>query len=248
MQNKKQKLMDIMGFSDKKATIYLALLESGEASATYLSRKCGLKRTTIYNILPELQDEGLIKTTKRGGRIFYYVEDTRDLERIIETKAKSLHDLLPELQKVQNVLSLRPKIILYEGEGGMKQLYQEIIDSVPAGGKILTYIGLQDFENYISKEVVSEYVSQRISKKIVNRVLAFKNPESEKWLRTAPSELREMKILKEETEPFSSDMKIFNNKVAFLSYKENFFSVVIESREIATLLRSAFEVIWRKTE
>lgn len=248
MQNKKQKLMDIMGFSDKKARVYLALLGSGEAQVTYLARKCGLKRTTIYNILPELQEEGLIKTTKQNGRTLYYVDDTRDLERVIETKSKGLQELLPELKKVQNVLSVRPKIVLYEGEGGMKQLYQEIIDTVSPGDKILTYIGLENFDNFISTEVLHDYVSQRIAKRVVNRVIASPDEKSAELLKSSAEELREMKIIKDVKEVFSSDMKIFGNKVAFLSYKENFFSVVIESKEISTLLRSAFEVIWQNTK
>ncbi len=248
MQNKKQKLMDIMGFSDKKARIYLALLESGEAQVTYLARKCGLKRTTIYNILPELQEEGLIKTTKHRGRTTYYVDDTRDLERVIETKSRGLQELLPELKKVQNVLSIRPKIVLYESEGGMKQLYQEILDTVSPGDKILTYIGLENFDNFISSEVLNDYVSQRIAKKVVNRVIALPNEKSEELLRSSEAELREMRIAKDSKELFSSDMKIFGNKVAFLSYKENFFSVVLESKEISTMLRSAFNIMWNSLE
>lgn len=244
MQNKKQKLMDIMGFSDKKARVYLALLESGEAQVTYLARKCGLKRTTIYNILPELRDEGLIKITKQNGRTLYYVDDTRDLERVISLKSKGLQELLPELKKVQSVLSIRPKVVLYEGEGGMKQLYQEIIDSVSPGDKILTYIGLEGFDSFISAEVLQEYINQRIAKRIVNRVITVPNEKSEELLKSSTKELREMKIIKESKEVFSSDMKIFGNKVAFLSYKENFFSVVLESKEISTMLRSLFNSIW----
>jgi len=248
MKNKKQKLMDIMGFSDKKAIVYLTLLESGEAQVTYLARKCGLKRTTVYNILPELKDEGLIKTTKQSGRTLYYVDDTRDLERIIEMKSKSLQELLPELKRVQNILSVKPKIVLYEGEGGMKQLYQEIIDSVSPGDKIFTYIGLENFDNLISAEVSGDYINQRIAKKVVNRVIASPSEKSEQIFGSSQEELREMKIAKGVTEVFSSDMKIFGNKVAFLSYKENFFSVVLESREISIMLRSAFNIMWNSLE
>ncbi len=244
MQNKKQKLMDVMGFSDKKARVYLALLESGEAQVTYLARKCGLKRTTIYNILPELKDEGLIKTTKQNGRTLYYVEDTRDLERVIETKSKNLKELLPELKKVQNILSIRPKILLYEGEGGMRQLYQEVIDSVSPGEKILTYIGLENFDDFISAEVLSDYINQRISKKIVNRVITNDDKKSEKFLDSSLKELREIKIIKGSKDVFSSDMKIFGNKIALISYKENFFAVIIESKEISLMLKNMFGMVW----
>ena len=64
------------------------------------------------------------------------------------------------------------------------------------------------------------------------------------WSDSAKNELREVKILKSQAEMFRGDVKIFANKVAFLSYSEDFFGVIIESKEIHAMLKSFFEMAW----
>ena len=244
MQEKIHKLMEIMGFTDKKARLYLALLEAGEVTVTELAKKSKLKRTTVYNIMPELQQDGLVKTTRRLKKKFYYIDDVRSLERVAEEKMSSIRNLLPELKVYHNILSIKPKITLYEGEGGMKQLYQDILNTTNSGDEILTYIGLKNFDELIPEEVLKEYVSQRIKKKIVNKVIATHGLIAEQWKVNDRKELRETRINNSDKDLLSGDMKIFGHKTAFLSYKENFFGVVIESVEISKLNKSLFNVAW----
>ncbi len=244
MQTKHGQLRELMGFSEKKAQIYLTLLELGEVGVTDLAKQCGLKRTTVYNILPELQQEGLVRVTKRNGKRYFYVNDTRDLERIMEEKMSGVKKLIPELKKFHNLISRTPKITLYEGVGGMKQLYQDIIDDVSPGSEISTYIGLDNFEKYIPKEITQKYIQKRIDKKVRNRIITLSGKNAANWSQTAIKESREMKFI-DAKDPFSADIKIFSNKIALLSYKENFFGVVIESLEINAFLTLFFEQLWK---
>ncbi len=57
----RRRLIEDMGFSDKKAETYLCLLKMGEVTASQIAKNAGIKRTTVYNILPELLHDGLIK-------------------------------------------------------------------------------------------------------------------------------------------------------------------------------------------
>jgi len=43
---------------------------------------------------------------------------------------------------------------------------------------------------------------------------------------------------------FDADTEIYANKVALISYRENFLGVIIESKEISQMQRSAFELMW----
>ncbi len=244
MENKKQKLIDTLGFSDKKARVYLALLEAGETTVGEIAKRSGLKRTTVYNIIPELKQEGFIKSTIYHKKHYFYVENIKNLERIAEEKVKMLKELVPLLKLDHNVLSNRPKITLYEGVTGMNQLYQNIIDEVIPGETIFTYIGSKDFDTFISPEVLKKYVDQRLKKKIINHVIAGPDLSMKNREKESKSQQREMKFTKNGLTLFSGDMKIFGNKVAFLSYKENFFGVTMESTEISSLLRNLFQIAW----
>ena len=61
-------------------------------------------------------------------------------------------------------------------------------------------------------------------------------------------ELREVKIFPktEDLEFPSVDFKIYGNKIAIISYRENFLGVVIESRDISKMCKIIFQTIWDK--
>lgn len=46
---------------------------------------------------------------------------------------------------------------------------------------------------------------------------------------------------------FAGDIEIYKNKVAIISYKENFMGLIIKSKEIANMLRAVFELTWNAT-
>ncbi|MBI2410926.1 MAG: hypothetical protein HYV32_03505 [Candidatus Kerfeldbacteria bacterium] len=244
MRVQKQHLIENMGFSDKEALIYLTLLEAGEITATDLAKRCNLKRTTLYNILPEMQRNGFISVTKQKGRKYYFVDDVRNLEQAIEEKIEAVRQMIPELAKYQNFLRSKPNILLYEGAIGMKKFYHDIIASVSPGDTILTYIGVQNFYEYIPKEILDKYVKERIRKKVVNKIITHDDQTAGEWASSAKNELREIKIIKNQHALYSGDVKIFAHKVAFLSYQEDFFGVIIESKGIHEMLKSLFYVAW----
>ena len=64
-----------LGFSEKKAKVFLALLQLGETNVLAIAQKAKLKRTTVYNILPELINEGLVASASTKGRKRYFVTD-----------------------------------------------------------------------------------------------------------------------------------------------------------------------------
>ncbi len=238
-------LQNLAGFSEKKAKTYLALLELGESTVADIAQKAELKRTTVYNLLPELRAEGLVSTTKKDGKRRFFVEDPRYIQNHLREKAEMVTTLLPGLQSLHSSGVYKPKISVYEGSGGLRDIYREVVSATPSGGTILSYIGTADFERVLPQEVLDYYVSERISKKIRNRVITLDSQMARTWQKTALNELREIKIIQAPTQSFSGDMKIFGDKVAFISYKENFMGVVIESKEISLLNKSWFEELWK---
>src|SRR4051812_48391125 len=86
-----------LGFSEKKATVFLALLQLGETNVIEIARNAKLKRTTVYNILPELVEEGLIAVTSIGKHKRYFVTDPRIILKLLESKIENTKLLLPSL-------------------------------------------------------------------------------------------------------------------------------------------------------
>lgn len=232
------------GLTDKEAQIYLALLNLGEASVIDVAKFAGLKRTTVYNILPDLMMRGLISAAGRAHKRKFFVEDVRHLKMQAEDREKKINRLLPELQAMHNILPSKARITYYEGEGGMRALYRDTLDSQKPGDTMYAFTGMINMWSVMPKDFVDDYIKERVNKKIRIKVIAPKSLEADEWVKTAAATLREIKLINNSTQVFSSDMEIYDNKVALISYKENFVGVIIESKEICQMMRAAFQVMW----
>ena len=54
LQKHEAELIQTLGLSEHEAAVYLAALELGEANIQEISRKSGVKRTSIYNFIDTL--------------------------------------------------------------------------------------------------------------------------------------------------------------------------------------------------
>ncbi len=242
--NDTERTLENIGFSKKKAKIYLAILELGEASVIEIGKKSGLKRTTVYNIIPELITEGLVKKSIKNKKRFFFIEDPALLKTNIEEKMNAIKKSLPELKAMQTLIPYKPKITFYEGLGGAKDLYRDTLNSLLPGGTILSFTGLTDFYELIPKDFSRWYIEERIKRKIRIKVITPKSKTADEWQKNAAKELREIKIINNPDFKFDGDTEIYGNKVALISYKENFMGVIIESKEISQMQRTAFELLW----
>jgi HTH-type transcriptional regulator, sugar sensing transcriptional regulator len=239
-----EKSLEKLGFHEKKAAIYIALLELGEGSVIELAKKTGLKRTTVYNILPEMVQEGLVRTAVKQKHRFFFIENPNNLKQDYQDKIHLIDKILPELRAIHNVIPYKPRITFYEGVGGMKELYQDTLDSLKPGDTILSYTGFRDYYKFMPREYMDWYVEERVRRKIRIRMIVPESETTREIWPQAQSTLREIKIVPQASWQFSADTEIYANKVALISHTENFMGVILESKEINQMQRMAFEIMW----
>ncbi len=233
-----------LGFSDKKTKIYLALLELGEATVINIAKKSGLKRPTVNNYIPELLEEGVIHTTTRRGRRYFFIKDPRSLRDRLEDKIRGLNSILPHLSSVHSISSIQPKITLYEGIGGLKEIYTDVMQSTKSGETVLSILGLEDYYSFVPKDIDDYYMNWKMKKKIRSRVIATESPIVRDFEKNAHRELREIKIVEDSVFSFKANAIMYANKVAFISFTENLMGAVFEGREISKMQRASFELMW----
>ena len=72
-----------LGLSTKEARLYDILLERGSAQAAVLEQESGLKKNT-YNLLKNLEKNGLVSLIKKDSRKYYQATDPQQLELLIK--------------------------------------------------------------------------------------------------------------------------------------------------------------------
>lgn len=244
MEQITKKIIETVGLSEKEAKIYTALLSLGEASVIEIAKKAGLKRTTVYNLLPGMIENGFVQTVLKKKKRFYFIEDVRDLESKLRSREDQLSKILPELQAIHNIFPFKPKITYYEGFDGLKAIFLDTVKSSKPGDEILEIIGTKDVYKFFTPEFAQEYWNLRLKNKLNLKMIAPRGPESIDAYKRGREHLRQTKFLEEPKTQFQSSMDIYGNKVAIVSYTENFMGVIIESKQISDMQRAAFEALW----
>lgn len=231
-----------LGFTEKEEKIYLALLALGSGTVIDVAKESGIKRTTVYNLLPLLVEKGFVQTAVSKGKRTYFVEDVRSLERPVQEHLNRIHEIIPELEALHNILPTKPKIRFYEGEGGVMDFFQDTIDSVPAGSVIYEMIGPRAFYEKLPKRFAEEYVPNRMKKKIAIKIIATLSGMAEEMKRRSQAELREIRFV--DSLDFEAGLLIYGKKVGLISLKGSFMGVTIESVPIHVMMKTAFEMMW----
>ena len=239
MANLEQTLKEL-GLSENEAKVYLANLELGATTVQEVARKSGVKRTTIYTLLDALKQRGLLAEYRKGVKTYLVAEDPQRLERVLQEREDKLKAALPELRSLYNLSPSKPKVRFYEGREGIKQVYQDTLDE---GKEIRCFVGWQSMVKAMP-DYWSSYIAERVKRGIWVRALADRSEESKHYQAQGEKELRELRFLPEGARPFNTEVNIYGNKVAMLTFGKEVIGVIIESEDIANTWRMVFEVIW----
>jgi HTH-type transcriptional regulator, sugar sensing transcriptional regulator len=229
---------DLVG---RKADVYLAVLELGSGTVIEIAKKSEVKRTTVYDILLDLEKNGLIyQTTKESKRLFV-AEDPEKLKKKLEEKERMLDEMLPQLRSFYNIKGIKPKIRFYEGKEGLRQVYA---DTLNYNGEILAFAS-DDVVKVLGMDWANDYLAKRVKKEICVRIILPKtdmiekdfNPLDQKHLRTS-------KLVSAKKYPFSIEINIYGHqKVALMSSREE-MGIIIEGAELFNTLKLVFELLW----
>ncbi len=242
----KRHLLLQFGLSKEESAIYIAALELGESLPSHLAEKAEVKRPMLYKILPGLFSKGLLSQTIKGKRRYIIAEEPQVLIDKKQSELAMLEETVPELRLLLRTAKIKPHIVFYDGIEGLKKVY---VDNLREGKPILEFIGLDNIHPEIDEYAKNYYIPTRMNKKIPLKVIISGKTTTERInLKTASYALREVKIISEKEFPIPLDMYIYGDNVSFLMYRSDSepMGVIIRSKEIATTMRSIFEIIWQK--
>lgn len=238
-----KEILEQIGIDGKKADVYLACLEMGGATAYLIAKKVGLKRPTVYDIINQLMRDGLAHKSIRGNIKYFSPADPEILLKKLKSKEENINKIMPVLQNLYNSPKVKPFIRYFEGEEGIKEMYEDSLKSLRKGDEILAYVG-EDVLNYLPAHA-DAYVRRRVEKGIRLRGIYKKNENIGKYMQKNKEQLREARILDEKDFPLKNETNIYANKVAIASYGTEMFGMIIESAEIARSQKAIFELAWK---
>jgi len=241
-----QKQLIELGFNQKEAKVYLALLELGPSTATEIARQAKINRTTSYDILDSLAGNGLVNLIGETKIQKFTAESPEKVIKFLEKKIAKTKEqlnlaqsLLPQLLSIYSTKE-KPKVKFYEGTEGMKEAFE---DTLTADQEILAYAVGEDMFRALTEKYFRDYFKRRVVKNIKVRLIAPDTPESLAVAVNDVAELRTSLFVPKDKYYFSIEMNIYNNKIMIASWREK-FALIIESEEITGAQRKIFELAW----
>lgn len=240
-----------LGFSEKEALVYLASLELGPSPVQKISQKSGVNRATTYVMIESLMQHGLMSSFQKGKKMQYTAEKPERLHRIVhkerdvvKEKEETIKRILPDLEAVLSAAGERPKVSYYEGEEGLEAMRETIFSS--SAKEMEDVVSLDDVWHLLPEEHWKKHNKRLEQKKVKGRVIYttesnYTPPENLKGLWT-------YKQLPKKEFPMHGELTVYGNKVAMIALKGKLIGVIIESKEMAMMVRTMFELAWKQSD
>jgi sugar-specific transcriptional regulator TrmB len=236
-----KQILEQFGLTGRKADVYLAALELGGASVIDVARKANIKRTTAYDILLDLQKDGLVSQTMEGKKRKFIGEDPEKIQTELKRKEAAFSEILPILKSIYNVKGEKPKIRFYEGIDGLKECY---LDTLKYSGEILA-LGSEHAAKVLSLDWLHSNVRDRVKKRIyLKAIVADSQLVQKEFLSHDQDQMRSSKIIDPKKYPFTIEINIYGHQKVFLMSPNEQIGIIIEGEEIHRTMKSMFELIW----
>ncbi len=245
-----QTLLKNFGLNDKEIAVYVTLIELGPSPVREIALKSKVNRGTTYDILKSLMDQGLVTYFNKESHQYFAAESPEKLISALEQRKLAIDEVktqitdnLPSLQSVFSRGGGKPKMKLYEGVKGVRQIFEDVLLSVAASEnkQYWIYSSATSKERKLVYAAMPDFNKKRLAKKIKVQTISLGQGgelvglDERKWLETSKENLK------------ATHQIIYAGKVAHLSLDdmENPMGAVIENEAIFETQKAVFDFMWK---
>ena len=237
-----------VGLTPIEADVYI-LMTSGICSAKNIIKQTKIKRATVYYVLANLEQRGLISKKNNHLDHEYIVESFDVLQGLAEAKKIEAENLVQNIQstittfaKNANTKDETPTVAFYEGVETMQNI---IFSTAYCKSKNLkTIIPASSFFWSIDDKFIQEWVDRRIKNGVKTKSMWEKRVPDDVY-QNQYRNISDVRMLPEHIRnTFSTSIFIYDNKVMYISSLENAYCIVVTSEEHCNMMNALFEGLW----
>lgn len=238
-----QDILQTLWLSENEVKVYLANLELWVTQIANISRISWIKRTTLYWIVEKMEEKNYIKKHVKNNIAYFEATNPDDLFSQLENKVKNLKAKLPELRAIDNKFSSKPKIYLFEWAENAWELYKMEAKDKPDNVRVFSSNADRKSWELNKLRKIRNEIYKKMWWKRANLNLIM-NREPNHWEKVWDK--FNWKYISKEKLNLDISIKIYWNKVQFISMKQDITWVVIENEDIAKTMKSIFDYIYKE--
>lgn len=247
-----ENVLQNIGLNEKEIEVYLTNLELGSQPASVIARRVKIPRNTTRFILDKLVEKGVIEKTKRANTQLYSPETPKNLINLLESqrvdlnadiddKIGKLNSVMAELESRYRPESTKPKVTFYEGDDGLKKVYEDTLKS----SEDLRSFASFDAMHGVLPDYFKTYYHRRVKNKLHIRSVHPDTPLARERSKHDKKEMRDSRLVPAKEYSFTPEIQLYDNKISITSLKEK-LGIIIESQEIYQAMSVIFELAWKE--
>ena len=126
-----------IGLTRQEADVYLSLYKLWSQPASSISNSLWIERTKVYRKLIKMTKMWIVRKTQKHWVTHFFIEDVRDLKKIIWRKTEDTNYLNMNQDRVLSLIEKSkigevnvPKITLYEAGEGVNNIFEDIMANI----------------------------------------------------------------------------------------------------------------------
>jgi sugar-specific transcriptional regulator TrmB len=231
-----------LGFDQAEIDLYVLLVRLGVSSLDTLTEQSKKRKLTVVAAIDALMRRGLVGASDDQSRQVFFAEHPRKLQAYMEntivalqTESKGLEREIIELAGEMDFH--QPKMRFYEGKEGLKNILEERLHL--DAKQVFCFSPMQKVQRQFFPEESKQYQDTR-KKRGIKYETIFSIPDGHPKKSSNPES--ERLYVAEKDYPFESDIAMYENLVSMVVLEPKSAGFVLESKEIATTLRSIFKL------
>ena len=232
----KQESLIEAGLTKNESKVYLALLKIGSASASEITRKSGVHRVNVYDVVERLMEKGLISMVTRSNKNYYTASNPEELLKMIENKKEMIKQAIPELLADYKNAPEKQDVHYFKGPDGVITAYYMMLGE----HKPICVIGSSGKTRTFLKHRHAQWDKERFALKIPVRMLCYESVRGNNiggkgdWkIRFLPDKYKNPALI-----------DICGDLVVIILVTDNVQAIVIENKEIANAYMQYFKIMW----
>ncbi|NQV89295.1 MAG: hypothetical protein HQ488_03180 [Parcubacteria group bacterium] len=235
------KTLQNVGFDEKEAAAYLALLELGGGTVSEIAQRAGLKRAIVYHVMDRLKEKGFAVDPPGDGVIRFEPVDPLKILQTTRTAVEDLKFMLPLMRALQDKGPNKPKLEYFEGKNAVVSVYRQFDHA-----KSARFLTSMQRLYAIMPEEVDAWVTrfQRGMYKDMGRHFIPDTKQDNDWAKKAVAAGQEVRFLPKDMD-IEMDFAIIDGMLGITSF-DPLFIVLIHSERIATSAGQLFDLAWKQ--
>src|SRR3989344_387610 len=120
--------LEQIGLKEKEAEVYLALLSLESSTAYQIAQHCDVKKPTVYVILEELRQKGLVLKIPHAKKALYAARDIGEFLDEQRRKLRAVEAIVPQLHALGG--PARPNVYFFTGLRGCAEALEFKFDAM----------------------------------------------------------------------------------------------------------------------